>query len=462
MNYQFDSAELVSNSAYMDTDGTQFTDPTPFTNDGTRNLVRINENIELSGRFLSQELRLASTGTRTLDWLTGAFFNSRKSRGGGYENVPYIDTDLPEGITITGIPGEGGQGVAFRLMNWGRESQEKAVFGELTYHINDQFALTGGVRYSNIDTVLWNQDYDGIPGLFALLFPLQSGEISYVKRNLSTPDTQNVWTGKASLTFKPDDDHTFYALVSRGYRVGMGNVVSGPDPNHPEAFSIPSSFESDSLWNYELGAKMNMLDGRLSANIAVYYDPWTGIQLQGRRNTDFYQFVGNAGEAVAKGIEMEIKYLPTANLKLGIAVTLQHTRLTSLTDQESLLTGAREGDRLPGSPDFQIAGSAEYSWPVGTGEMYARVDAQHVGDSVNGVTNDAGTGQPNAAFAINEAYENVNASLGYTIGKWSMSMYVENLTDNDDFIITQNTPYTFNRYLTLRPRTAGFRISWDY
>ena len=460
LQYDFDTVSLVSATSYFDTDGSQFTDVSPFLG----NIFGASETIDLDGEFISQEIRLSSTGDNRLDWLLGGFYIDRETHWGGETNLPDLATDAP-GVTITGQPGRGGQGIAILLRDLETSSQELAAFGELTYHINEQWDVTGGFRYTEIETSTDNNNLTGVSNAIGLLFapggPVD-GSVVYTQIDTHTPSDDNALTGKVSITYRPDDDQTYYFLLSNGFRVGMGNPIVGTDPNNPTAFVIPDQFESDSLWNYEFGSKLTLLDGRLTANTSVYYTPWKDIQLQGRRNTDFASFTANAGEAVATGIEVELKYLPTNNLSLDFSITRQRARITDVTAEESLITGAVDGDHLPGAPDFQIAGSAEYRWSAMEGEMYARLDAQYIGESKNGLTNTSGNGLPNPARDTNQAYENVNASIGYTSNNWWVSLYAENLSDNDDLILVQDILTTFNRYSTLRPRTFGLRASWNY
>ena len=95
-------------------------------------------------------------------------------------------------------------------------------------------------------------------------------------------------------------------------------------------------------------------------------------------------------------------------------------------------------------------------------DLFARVDAQHVGTYVNTFPNTAGVATPNAAFAKIPSYENVNASLGWEKGNLKAILYIENLTNTDTPIFIDAANYSLNRYGTLRPRTVGLRLGWKY
>ena len=67
------------------------------------------------------------------------------------------------------------------------------------------------------------------------------------------------------------------------------------------------------------------------------------------------QFITNAGEAESDGIELEILADIGGNLELGVNVAVQDARITQLSEQEAILTGAEMGSSLV-SPDLQLSG----------------------------------------------------------------------------------------------------------
>ena len=64
-----------------------------------------------------------------------------------------------------------------------------------------------------------------------------------------------------------------YATYSEGFRVG------GSNPLKPSSI-LPRDFTSDTLKNYELGAKTEWLDNRLRFNVAVYSMDWDDFAVQ--------------------------------------------------------------------------------------------------------------------------------------------------------------------------------------
>ena len=60
------------------------------------------------------------------------------------------------------------------------------------------------------------------------------------------------------------------------------------------------------------------------------------------------------------------------------------------------------------------------------------------------------------------AYENLNLSAGWNSGKLGITVYGENVTDNDTPIFINASTSSTNRFVTLRPRTIGVRLNWKY
>ncbi len=81
-------------------------------------------------------------------------------------------------------------------------------------------------------------------------------------------------TPRFALSYALSDEARVYAQAAKGFRTG------GPNLTASTLFGIPSTYEPDSLWNYELGLKSHWLDRRLVFNAAVYYIDWQDLQLE--------------------------------------------------------------------------------------------------------------------------------------------------------------------------------------
>jgi iron complex outermembrane recepter protein len=167
----------------------------------------------------------------------------------------------------------------------------------------------------------------------------------------------SVWTDDFNARWKPTDNGTYYVRAARGYRPGG---VLFPDPLVPNS---PTQYLSDTVWNYEVGAKVSALDGALQGDIAAFYIDWTDIQLN-YFGADGRTKIGHGGGATSKGVELQGSYMPVTRLTLAGNAAYTKTRLTSIDAATSIATGAVVGDELPFNPQWTLALRADYVFPL--------------------------------------------------------------------------------------------------
>jgi outer membrane receptor protein involved in Fe transport len=399
--------------------------------------------------FFSQELRLVSRGPGPWDWVLGGFYIERESNA----DFSFVLPGLADFINSLVAPGFL-EGDSFLTTTTTTKSEELAAFGEATYHFNEHWSATGGLRVASAEVSTVE------PARSVLNFGTFARETSAFS-NEGKDDS--IVTGRAVLSYEPADNLLFYGSISTGYRIGQPNPFVGASPVDPDdPLVIPNLYDPDETTNYELGAKTRLLDDRLQLNAAVFYIEWTDIQVDAIRLSDTANYIANAGEAVSQGVELELRFFPVDGLELNAAVTLLDAEVDRINPADSLRSGVVEGDALPGSPDYQLSVGARYDWTTARGHgMYAQIAAQFVDSSPNGFSNQAGTLTPNPFYARNASYEQGEVSVGMIVNNWELTLYGENLSDNDDFILNGGgaTPSYVN---TLRPRTVGARLHYRY
>lgn len=405
-----------------------------------------------------QEVRLASAGGGNWDWIVGGFyFNKRRDVDYEYRSSQaFLDAR-----GLTGLPDEYYQ----RFTSY-FDSIEAAAFGELTYRFSDQFWVTGGLRYT--DTSVqgftnpggYNSNYLtaallGLTNIPLTITPVAAAEGLKV-------ETDKV-SYKFSASYKPSDNLTTYASVSTGFRSPVANARAGAvSVVNPSDLIIPDGAESDTLTNYEIGAKGMWLNGRLSANLAAYYINWEDIQVQANRLSDQVQFATNIGAAVSKGLEFEIAAFPGDGFSFFLNGSLNDSEVTELTPEEAAISGAEKGIRLS-FPKFQGSATARYDWKMGEADAFVAATAAYVGDFPGLFPNVPG--QPtvvNPAYDFTEAYTLVNMQAGLHKDNWKATGYVENLFDDKSITYVHPEAFLDGRYARLRPRTVGVRLSYEF
>ena len=209
------------------------------------------------------------------------------------------------------------------------------------------------------------------------------------------PAVETGFTPKLAISYQANDDVLLYALGSRGFRAGgptrtPANIPACVTELANLGLTPGNSFESDTLWNYETGAKTVWADGKLTANVAGYYIDWNNIQQELQLQCGF-SFSTNFGKATSKGAELELRAAPVRGLDVGVAVGYIDATLA----EDSLTGVGKKGDTTLQTPKWTVAVESQYTVPVSFGlSAYVRGNYQYVGRvattfSTVGMPNDA-------------------------------------------------------------------------
>jgi outer membrane receptor protein involved in Fe transport len=348
--------------------------------------------VDTNTKKVSQEIRIASPDNKNFEWVIGGFYDREVTD----ETVNLLDNATSNGLLpapFSTYPFAGYLPSTYR---------EFAGFADATYYFTDRIDLTLGLRYSSQHQFYQSYIYwlpiDGAP--YGQLYP-------YGK-----PSDQSVVTYQINPRYRLTDDTMVYAKVSSGYRPGGPNFFPPP---------FPATFQSDTLWNYELGEKSTLLDGKLTADVDVYDIEWQGIQTT--ENVLGINQLVNAGNARINGVEGTFTYrvLPPLTLNASGAFTEAH-----LTTPSPVLGVTRSGDRLPLSPRYNFTVSATYTFDI-AGDFSGAINASDVwvGDRDSGYAGSAS----NVLYKL-PAYNTVNLNLSvFMPHNIEFDVYAKNVFD---------------------------------
>jgi iron complex outermembrane recepter protein len=437
LQYDWDSLTFTSVSTYHDRKsnlyGTDayFVPLTALIATGGANIIPgiTQDTSGIDGNIYTQELRLASHGEGNFKWTAGAFF-LHASQGGGQEA-------RSDAI----IPIIGSDNIVDLIYHFGQ--QEVAAFGEAPYTFADKWDLTGGARVSHY-MVSAQIDTGGYIPVFSIL---QSDYAHTDFHDLGTPVDPRV-----SLAYRLDPDLTLYTQVARGYRVGGVNLTSDVGGRN-----TPPSYAPDSLWNYEIGAKGRMFDGRLTYSTDFYYIDWKNIQVSLQNQLGNY--TGNASEARLYGVEFQVDAKPVSWLLLGAAFQLSKNEISkndpTVSRPATGLVGVQDGDVLPAAPEAQASTYAEVDFPVAGYQGYVRATASYLGDEW---TDFEHNGTKFGGFA----QESVRAGVNF--GSYEAVLFVNNLSNSQgatgalDAQLAGPVILNNQELFRIRPRTVGVTL----
>ncbi len=377
-----------------------------------------------------QELRLTSPTAQRLRWVAGAYFSRYRQHTDEFtDSAAFADeigqTDNPNLYSFD-------QAVI---------DQEAAVFADLTYVIVPRVEFTVGDRYYELRDSLENVQSG------ALAAPSQP--LVHARASGNSP--------RFVLSYHPVVDSTLYATASRGYRPGGPNVGLPTNIGCSLNNAYSPLYEPDSVWNYELGAKADLWERRLSLDVAVYRIDWKNVQQAVTDPGCGYLFVANVGSARSKGVEAEISLKPSDSLRLSLSGSYTDATFESIAAPFQGATAVGAGDPVPDVPKEKWAVEAEYTHSLGTNLGFARVDWTHQGDVPTGFT----------YSQERPAYSELDAAIGFRRGHWEASLYGHNLTNSNGIVsIQEGTPYSygniFRTQISIPPRTIGVDVNLHF
>ena len=250
-------------------------------------------------------------------------------------------------------------------------------------------------------------------------------------------------------------------------------------------FSGNPDFKDEKVTNFEVGAKTQLADGRVTFNAAVFFSDIDDLQVIADAGSCSSRIVLNAA-AESIGAEFELFARPNANWDLGFSATWVQAEITETQTNSAgvPIAGIRDGNRLPTSPEFQASASVTYNWPFSaTLEAFTNFTFQHVGSSYTqladqepGVGCVGCPGSPGffafgnptiSSFTFEPelpSYQIGNLRFGLKKDEWEAALFVNNLWDERAFLSMDRERGFRARvsYLTNMPRTYGVQLRMNF
>jgi outer membrane receptor protein involved in Fe transport len=370
-----------------------------------------------------QEIRFASDTGGRFDWLAGAFYSDMTFDRGTVLPAPGFNAVCGG---CTGLPD--GEETAL-VSDVDDDRRELGLFVDVSFWFTERLQGSLGVRWYDLRRTA----HEVATGLFA------DPNLPVATREFENEGVN----GKASLSYKLSDDTMLYALVSEGFRPGGANEQGAAFLCNTE-----QTFDSDSIVNFEVGAKTQFFDNRLLFNTALYHAKWDDAQLLVQPRCGFSVGI-NSGGVTAEGIEVETTYLPNDRWELSLNAGYMNPTL----DNDVPDIGAPAGRRLSNVPDVTANFSSTYRFPAFGGRQgFARADIQHVGSIYTEIGN---VGRPRIEL---DPYTLVNLRTGIEGRRWRVTLFADNVFDEQATILCcrDNGEFTINR-----PRTIGIRARYS-
>jgi iron complex outermembrane recepter protein len=368
----------------------------------------------------TQEFRLSGPIGRKLDGLLGAFYD--------HDSTPYSQTILATNPTSGAVVGK------LAYVSFPTTYTEYAAFGDVTYHVTDQFDIQIGGRESKIEQTA---DHLSIGPYVNIVLQQTSPYTAPEERA-----TSNTFTYLLTPRFKISPDLMVYARLASGYRPGGTNGIS---------IGVPPDYQPDKTKNYEVGAKGDFLDHTLSLDASVFYIDWKNIQLGLVNPATGFAYTGNASAAKSQGVEWSVESRPITGLTIAAWVVWNDAVLKEGFPPNANGINGVAGDRLPFTSRF--SGNASLNQEFSFSDRVIGF----VGGALAYVGNreDRFTNSPQRQNL--PAYTRTDLRAGLRYDSWTANFYVNNVADRRGLISTgTNAPSDF---YYIQPRTVGLSLS---
>ena len=333
-----------------------------------------------------------------------------------------------------------------------QEVKSRAFFADVKYSLNSSFDILAGLRFekeeqANESRTLYTIE-NSLPNPTA--FPAQIGQLitginSFLHgfaadasdtRPRSSADF-DAFLPKLGVSYHVNENITTSLIYQKGFR--SGGV--GYNTARAELFTYDAEYTD----NIELSYRSVWLGGDLMFNANAFFTQWQDQQVQAQLSTRQYDVTTlNAGESEVYGLETEVFYYPSSNMKLTAGLGYAKSEFTSFLypnprynpndptstqPQHIDLTGRSFSD----APTWTANVAMNYDFDSGA---FFNINANYQDDSV-AVLNPCQTLRGLACTAgvdpKNDARTLVNAQLGYDFGSFKIRLDVKNLL-NEDYI----------------------------
>lgn len=440
---------------------------------------------------VTQELRIASNGKRTLDYVLGAFYFWQS-----------IDT---QGLQVQGPAasafllnptGAGGRNPA--TLNGltsrntiGFTNTSAALFGKLTWHVDDRLSVAPGLRlnYDRKDGTYLSTVTNGAGST-----NLTSDQRGVLSPQSYTPSFTN-WnlSGDLTVAYTFNPNVHYYATYARSYKSGGINLSGLPLDGQNNPILATQTVRPEKVNHFELGLKTQFADRRATVNIAGFWTEISDYQatVNNLQVNVLRGYLANAGRVRTRGIEIDSAFRPTSRFNIyanGAFTDARYTRFTNAPCPPELSGGTAlpvvngqivgtpaaagtpgaslpycniSGQWLPGVSRWAFSYGAEYDLPATVGGVEGQFYLGYDGSYRSKFSSNPSR----SAYTDINGYSLSNLRAGFKApGSWNAFVWVRNLFDHDyyEVLATQSGSTGLIVGQPGDPRTYGVTIAKSF
>lgn len=346
-----------------------------------------------------------------------------------------------------------------------RTIENTAIFGSIEYDVGNKWTLSAEARYAN-DTK-------------KIKSPPRLSCDEPGREDIRITDETDVdsLTPRFTVRYQATDDAMIYLQAAKGtnpadfnsafYRSTADACETLDEIPNPDS---RTRFDEEQAWTYEAGAKTMWLDGRITANLAMFYIDWENQRVFETEDVGGIptSTTRNAGRSRVYGLELETSFFISERWSAGFAYGLANGKYkkysseffgrttTHLTPDEIdanpeqlKIDGNVEGHKIPENPKHSIVTNLAYNRPINADlGWFFRTD--FIWESKRYISSDN--------FMQIDDRLVWNGRIGLDSGRWTLTTYVNNILDRQTPASINNFPYVqCTDYGLDLPQSAGCR-----
>jgi outer membrane receptor protein involved in Fe transport len=420
-----------------------------------------------------QEVRAVSSGDNRFDYVVGAYYQRQIGNAQFHQYIPGIQDYL----TYTNQPNPSSYGDETWDYSRTTTFQDLAGFGELTWHVNDAWQVTGGAR-------VFRQTFDTqSSSAFTLCGAVCSSDLTN-PAGLSLASSSSAASRvikKLNTSYDFSSTFKIYATYSEGFRRGGANglPLSGAFATLPQY----QTFKPDIAKNYEIGAKGSLWDKKLQYSADAYYIKLTDFQFDGE-DFSYFPATYNGNGARSQGIEFELHASLSRSTHVTFGYNYTNSKVTQTfelldypayatipslggTGQTAVLFNGpiTAGTRLPGVPETTLSFGLDHTVQLDQWSAALDVLTLHIDGAYRSSTTASILTSTPFDWVIPASFSgNARATLAPS-GPLIYDIFVNNFTDCACYSGGQNVQqyanYSRDRYVS-RPRTVGLTVRYKF
>jgi iron complex outermembrane receptor protein len=402
----------------------------------------------------SQEFRLTSNNDGRFEWIAGVYYKD--------DSIDKQDDFIGETFlsSVTTGPLANGLRTLSGQSQWINNGKNKssAVFGQIAYKFTDGLKLSVGARYTEDKKSGLNQGIAiargdrFLPTDTATLTPLSLpvGTNSYTQ---AYGESWNKFTPQAIMEWKQSDALFMYATVARGFKGG------GFEDTAATAAAAAQPYNPETVTNYEVGFKSNLLNRRIRLNATVFKMDYKDLQVTQTNAACLCNITQNAASANIKGVEAEFEFAVTPELRLSLSGSYVDPKYENFIETAiNPSTGQRlvsTGNRLQRTPKEQISAGVDFTTSLGKWDDALNFHVAYSWQS------DLFWNTDNIARQEPYGLLDVRVGLAPRDADWEVALYGKNVSDK---LYRVNAIAFFGEEVSQfgAPRTFGIDLSWKF